>query len=207
MTEMNLRSITVVVILAVCASASAQVTNTILWQAERVHYTPADATPYYAWIIKPSEGGATNGSTFEATVEGIFKAEPSPAIKHVYLGASHRTGALQTEVIRQLKDTVVTKKYPTRHGSDGRMYLDGTPNALSQTMSQIVYSAILNTSLVKDMNKVLNKHGLLIKEVSTEKLFIASEKGTFRWDAIGWLIIGKAEQSAAPLPSARRTGN
>lgn len=191
---MKLRYATMV-FFAVCITVSAQTTNTVLWQAERVHYTLGETTPYYAWIIKPSEDGATNGHSFKVVIDGIFRADPSPVVKHVYLGASHRKGLLQEEVIRQLKDTVVIKRYPTRHDSNGRMYLDGTTNALSQTMCQLVYKAILNTSIVKDMNKILTKHGLRIDTVQTEKLFIASEKGIFRWDAIGWLIIGTAEPS------------
>ncbi len=65
-------------------------------------------------------------------------------------------------------------------------------------MCQLVHSAILNTAVVREMDEALSEHGLRITKVSTEKLYIASEKGKFRWDAIAWLIIGKAEQSAAP---------
>jgi len=167
-----------------------------------VHYALGEAVPYYAWIIKPAEDARTPGAGFEEAVATIFRSEPSPIIKHVCVGASHREGALQEEVISQLKDTMVIKRYPTRHDSDGRMYLDGTTNRLSQAMCRLVYTAILNTSVVSDMNRVLNKHGLHVERVSTEKLFITADKGKFRWDAITWLIIGRTEQSAAPLPSA-----
>jgi hypothetical protein len=180
---------------AMHVSAPAQVNDPMSWRAEHVNYAQEQTTPSYAWIITPSDEGTSTGGTFDSTVEGIFREEPSPNIKHVYLNASHRKGPLQEEVIRQLKDTVVVKRYPTRHDAEGRMYLDGTANPLDRTMRQLVYAAILNTSVVKDMNRVLGRHGLRIDEVSTEKLYIASDNGRFRWDAITSLIVRRSDTS------------
>ncbi|MBM4164536.1 MAG: hypothetical protein FJ222_08890 [Lentisphaerae bacterium] len=183
-----------------CVSAFAQSNAPLLWRAKQIqHAPPAETNPYFGWIIVPCEGGKTNGASFRTTIDAIYRAEAAPIIKHVCLGAAHRTGALQEEVIRQLKDTVVIQKYPTRHDANGWMWLGGTetPNRLTQTMYQLVHTAILNTTVVREMDEALSAHGLRITNVSMEKLYIASEKGKFRWDAIAWLIIGKAEQSAA----------
>ena len=181
-----------------CACASAQPADTVKWQAAHVHYAFPGKVPYDAWVIKPAEGAVITVDTFEATIDRIYRTDRNPVIQYICFGDAHRRGPLQDEVIQQLTDTVVVKKYPTRHDSDGRMYLDGTANALTQTMRQLVYSAILNTSTVKEMNRILGKHGFQIKSVSTEKLFITSEKGCFRWDALGCLIVERIESSATP---------
>jgi hypothetical protein len=124
----------------------------VLWRAERFQYTFPETKPYWAWIILRAEFGITNGS-FKATVFGIFRSEPTPLISHVCLGSISRTAAMQKEVIDRLKGTVVLRKYPTRHGADGRMYIDGTPNPLSVEMCRLVKGDIVETSLVSPLPK------------------------------------------------------
>jgi hypothetical protein len=171
----------------------AAMSNGVLWRSERVHYSFPDAKPYWAWIILPAEDWATNCGSFKSVVDSIFRSERDARIEHVCLGSAHRGTGMQKEVIDQLKDTVVLGKYPTRHGADGRMHIDGTPNPLSVQMCQLVRAAILRTRLVREMDGVLLPRGLHIGRVSTEKLCIYAEKGTFRWDAIGWLVVERAE--------------
>ncbi len=90
---------------------------------------------------------------------------------------------------------MVIQKYPKRHDKNGFMYLSGTGNPLTASMCDKIHAALLNTSVVREMNNVLAMHGLGITKVETEEMYIASEKGQFRWDAIGWLIIGKPNQA------------
>ena len=188
-----------IAIILLCAATHvfAQPTNALLWRAERMHYAFPDAKPYWAWIILPAEDWATNCASFKRVVDSVFRAEPDARIEHVCLGSAHRGAAMQKEVMDQLKDTVVLRKYPTRHCADGRMYIDGTTNPLSVQMCQLVRAAILRTRLVREMDEVLLPRGLHIGRVSTEKLCIYADKGTYRWDAIGGLVVERAESGGA----------
>lgn len=184
-----------VLLIGVWSHASAQPAQTVLWRAERLQYTLGETGPYWAWIILPAEDGTTNGASFRAAVEGIFRSDPAPLIKHVCLHSVHRSAALQKEVMDRLKGSVVLRKYPTRHDADGRMYVDGTTNPLGAQMCQLIKAAILETSLVREMDEVLLPRGLHIGRVSTEKLCIFSEKGAYHWDAITWLVIERTERN------------
>jgi hypothetical protein len=114
----------------------AQPSSAVLWGSERVQFSLPDTKPYWAWIILPAEDGTTNAGSFKKTVDSIFRSEPGARIEHVCLGSVNRDAALQKEVIGRLKDTVVLRRYPTRHDADGRMYVDGTANPLSVQMCQ-----------------------------------------------------------------------
>jgi hypothetical protein len=184
-----------VLLIGLWSHALAQTTNRTLWSAEHVHYTLV-TNPYWAWIISPAEEGDNTGGSFEKTVEGIFRSERTPLIQHVWLGDVHRGTAMQKEVMDRLKDTVVLRRYPTRHGSDGRMYIDGTTNPLSVEMCRLVEAAILETSLVREMDEALLPRGLHIGSVSTEKLCIFFEKDAYHWDGIIHLMIERARQNS-----------
>ncbi len=184
-------------VILICAATHlfGQPSNGVMWRSERVHYSFPDAKPYWARIILPAENGATNGGSFKSVVDSIFRSEGDARIEHVCLGSVHRGAGMQKEVIDQLKNTVVLRRYPTRHGADGRMYVDGTPNPLSAQMCRLIKAAIRETSLVREMDEVLLPRGLHIGRVSTEKLCIFSEKGAYHWDAITWLVIERTERS------------
>lgn len=182
-----------IVLICTAAYASAQPPTAVLWRAERVHYTLGEVTPYYAWIILPVEGGATNGGSFTATIDGIFRSEPVPLIKHVCLQSVHRGAAMQQEVMDRLNATVALRKYPTQRAADGRTYVN-PPRVEKRRM---IETALLQTSLVKEMNQALLPRGLQIGRVSVEKLDIFSEKGAYRWDAITGLLIDRAEPGGA----------
>jgi hypothetical protein len=193
-----------VLLIALWGDASAQSTNS-LWRTERFQYAFPGEKPYWAWIILPAEYGITNGS-FKATVDGIFRSDPTPRISHVCLGAVIDDAAMQKEVIDRLKGTVVLRKYPARHGAEGFMFIDGTTNPLSLEMCRLVKAAILKTSLVKEMDQALLPRGLHISGVDTEKLRIYSVTGAYHWDGITYLEIGRASPGAAgnasqPVPS------
>jgi hypothetical protein len=182
-------------LLVLWGDASAQPTNS-LWRTYRFQYAFPGEKPYWAWIILPAEYGITNGS-FKATVDGIFRSDPTPRISHVCLGAVRDDAGIQKEVTDRLKGTVVLRKYPTRHDANGDMYIDGTPNPLSLEMCRLVKAAILKTSLVKEMDQALLPRGLHISSVGTEKLRVYSEKGAYHWDAIASLEIARAPPGAA----------
>jgi hypothetical protein len=186
-----------VVLMVLWNNASAQPTNTVLWRAERVQYTLGESKPYWAWIILPADDNATNGVSFPAVVNGIFGLEPTPLIKHICLHSVHRGAAMQKQVIERLKNTLVLKKYPTRHGADGRMNIGGTSNPLNVEMRRLVKAAVLETTLVREMDEALLPRGLRIGEVATEKLCIFAERGTQHWDGIIWLLIKKTEADDA----------
>jgi hypothetical protein len=186
-----------VVLICVGNYVSAQPLSTVLWRAERVHYAFPDTKPYWAWIILPAEEGITNRGAFKTTVDSIFRSEPAALIQHVCLGSVYRDPAMQKEVMDRLKDTVMLRKYPTRHSASGRMYIDGTTNSLDVEMCRLVKAAILKTALVRHMNDALTPYGLHIGDVSTEKLCIFSESGAYHWEGITSLIIKRVEPDGA----------
>jgi hypothetical protein len=193
--QMNASLIAVLVLIGIYSHVCAQRMNAVLWRAERVHYTLGEIKPYWAWIIQPADGGDTNCGSFKTTVDGIFRSDPTPLIEHVWLTSVNRDATMQKEVMDHLKDTVVLRKYPTRHGANGRMCIDGTENPISVEMCRLFKSAILETSLVREMDEALLPHGLHIGRVSTEKLCIFAEKGVYHWEGFTWLMIERAEQS------------
>lgn len=185
----DMRSILIVVFILICAATHlyAQPPKVVLWRSERVHYDFPGAKPHWAWIILPVDHGATNGGSFKATIDGIFRSEPSPLIKHVCLQSVHRSAAMQKEVMDRLPDTAALKKYSTRSGSDGRTYIN------PPMKHRMIEAALLQTSLVREMNQALAPRGLHIGRVSMEKLSIFAEKGAYHWDAFAGLLIDRAE--------------
>jgi hypothetical protein len=172
----------VVLLCAGGPASSAQELAKLLWDHKLVHYTPAEAPAYDAWIITPPAGGSPDPRALAAVLDDIFQRE-NTVISHIYLAALIRGPELQADVIAYVLAHPEFQKQPPPKGFSRWAFRDNAK------MRALIEQGMLHARFVADCNSALAKHGRAVQWVSMEKLFFTKKDGQWGWDAITWLML------------------